>query len=146
MLKHVLAALTAVVLTACAAAPEKIASGAPQATPASTPEAALRARVAAYYAALMADQYEAAYGFFPPGYRETWSAQAYYQIHPPVGKYLSVDPLSVKCASETVCDVVVSVRFRFAERQEVLGGIEVPMDVSSRWLNVAGEWYFVPPA
>ncbi len=150
MLKHLLTALAIALLTACAATPEKTATGAT--TPATqapavaeTPEAALRARAAAYYAALVAGQYEAAYGFFTPGYRATWPASAHYQIHPPAGKYLSADVLSVKCVSETVCDVVVATRFRFNDRENLIGGTEVPVDVSSRWLNVDGVWYFVPP-
>ncbi|TAL06676.1 MAG: hypothetical protein EPO03_06535 [Porticoccaceae bacterium] len=149
MRKHLLAALTIALLTACAAAPEKTATGttvpATQATAAAeTPEAALRARATAYYATLIAGQYKEAYEFFAPGYRATWSPQAHYQIHPPVGKYLSAEVTDVTCVSETACDVVTATRFRFNEKEQLIGGEEVPIPVTSRWLKVDGTWFFVP--
>lgn len=139
MLKYLSTALAIALLAACAAAPEQPATGA-----AETPEAALRARVAAYYATLIAGQYQAAYEFFTPGYRATWSPQAHYQIHPPAGKYLSAEVASVQCVSESACDVVTATRFRFGDKEQLIGGSEIPMDVTSRWLKVDGTWFFVP--
>ncbi len=148
MLKHLLTTLAIALLAACAAAPEKTATGttapAAQAPAAETPEAALRARATAYYAALIAGQYKEAYDFFSPGYRATWSLPAHYQIHPPVGQYLSAEVSSVNCVSETACDVVTATRFRFNDKEQLLGGEEVPIPVTSRWLNVDGTWFFVP--
>lgn len=151
MLPRILAALTVALLAGCAAAPDKTAApAAPAAAPdkaaAATPDAALRARVAAYYAALIAGHYQEAYEFFTPGYRATWSLQAHYQIHPPVGKYLGAEVTAVNCTSETLCDVVVAARFRFKDKEDWIGGEEMPMDVKSRWLNIDGQWYFVPRA
>ena len=139
MLKRLSTVLAIALLAACATAPEQPAIGA-----AETPEAALRARAAAYYATLIAGQYQAAYEFFTPGYRATWSPQAHYQIHPPVGKYLSAEVASVHCVSETACDVVATTRFRFGDKEQLVGGSEVPIDVTSRWLMVDGTWFFVP--
>ena len=139
MLKYLSTALAIALLAACAAAPKQPVATAPE-----TPEAALRARVAAYYATLIAGQYQAAYEFFTPGYRATWSPQAHYQIHPPVGKYLSAEVASVHCVSETACDVVTSIRFRFGDKEQLVGGSEAPMDVTSRWLKVDDTWFFVP--
>jgi hypothetical protein len=139
LLKYLSTALAIALLAACAAAPEQPVAGAGE-----TPEAALRARAAAYYATLIAGQYQAAYEFFTPGYRATWSPQAHYQIHPPAGKYLSAEVASVRCVSETACDVVATTRFRFGDKEQLLGGTEVPMDVTSRWLNLDGTWFFVP--
>lgn len=147
MLKHLLIALTIALLTACGAVPEKTATTAvpaPAPATAETADAALRARATAYYAALIAGQYKEAYEFFAPGYRATWSPQAHYQIHPPVGKYLSAEVSSVNCVSETACDVVTATRFRFNDKEQLIGGEEVPMPVTSRWLNVDGTWFFVP--
>lgn len=143
MLKHLLTALAIALLTGCAATPEKTATATVPAA-AETPEAALRARATAYYASLIAGQYEEAYEFFTPGYRATWSPQAHYQIHPPAGNYLSAEVLSVQCVSETACDVVTATRFRFGSKEQLVGGSEIPLDVTSRWLNVDGTWYFVP--
>lgn len=142
MLKQLSTALAIALLAACAAAPKPSATGA--IAPAATPEAALRARVAAYYATLIAGQHLEAYEFFTPGYRATWSPQAHYQIHPPVGTYLSAEVASVHCVSETACDVVVTARFRFGQKEQLVGGSEVPLDVNSRWLHVDGDWFFVP--
>lgn len=144
MLKHLLAALTIALLTACAATPEKTVPAAQAPAVAETPEAALRARAAAYYASLIAGQYKEAYEFFTPGYRATWSPQEHYQVHPPAGKHLSAEILSVQCVSETACDVVAATRFRFGDKERLVGGSEVSLDVTSRWLNVDGTWYFVP--
>ena len=132
------AIVLAVVLAACAGAPP-----APPAPP-KTPEEALRERVAAYYKALIAEDYQGAYEFFSPGYRSTWSAADHYQIHPILGTWVSAEVLSVNCASADVCEVVVSTRFRFAQEVEPLGGQELPMDLRYRWLRADGEWYYLP--
>lgn len=143
LLPRILATLAIVLLAACAAAPDKTAV--PAAPPvAAPPDAALRARVTAYYAALIAGHYQEAYEFFTPGYRSTWSVQAHYQIHPPIGAYLSAEVTAVNCISETVCDVAVSTRYRFDKTEEWIGSQELPMDMKSRWLNIDGQWYFVP--
>jgi hypothetical protein len=50
----------------------------------------------------------------------------------------------VRCVSETACDVVATTRFRFGDKEQLVGGSEVPIDVTSRWLKVDGTWFFVP--
>ena len=137
MLKHLSAIVLTVLLAACAGAP-------PAPAPPQTPEQELRARVTAYFDALIAQDYKAAYQFFTPGYRSTWSATDHYQIRPVIGTWLSAEVLGVECVSEHACDVTVATRFRFAQGVVPLGGQEIPMDQKYRWLYTEGDWYHLP--
>lgn len=133
MLKRLVTVCVVVLLGACATAPSP-----------KTPEEALRARVAAYYQALIAKDYKGAYQFFTPGYRSTWTAVDHYQMHPIIGTWLSAEVLSVDCVSEAVCDVVVATRFRFDKNIAPVGGQEIPMDRKQRWMKLDDGWYYLP--
>lgn len=114
------------------------------ATIADSPDSALRARASAYYDALIAADYRAAYGFFTPGYRAARSFQEHSMIVPPQGRYRAAVVGDVRCVTEQACDVLVSTRFEFDKSVRPIGGMVVPIDVTDRWVFVEGGWYLAP--
>ena len=110
------------------------------------PEApnSLEQRAQAYYNTLIDGDYKGAYAYFAPTYRENIPAQEHYQRRPPLGRLLAAEPGKVECASETACDVTFSTRYLFDKGAQPLGGMEVPMSFTERWVRVEGQWYLMP--
>lgn len=110
---------------------------------AAKPEA-LEVRAGAYYKALIRKDYAGAYDFFTPGYREARNLSEHYQISRPNGIYLDAAVESIKCASESACDVVVDAIFEFGPDLGPVAGTKTALDVKNRWVLVDDQWYLLP--
>lgn len=132
----VLAAST-LLLAACAGIPS-MGGGAP--------DTEVGERVKARYAALVAKKYEAAYGFFTPSFRQSWTYREYMIMRPPVVTYSNAELVFVKCATQDACEVGVNVTYTpSADVRGVPKGLEVSRFNEERWIRVDGQWWFYLP-
>lgn len=104
----------------------------------------LEHRAKGYYSALIDGDFKGAYGYFAPSYRENVPVGEHYQRRPPGGRVLTAEPGKVECVSESACDVSFSTHFRFDKSVQPLGGMEVPLSFTERWVLVDGQWYLMP--
>tara|TARA_R110002049_G_scaffold36185_2_gene115800 strand:+ start:234 stop:683 length:450 start_codon:yes stop_codon:yes gene_type:complete len=106
---------------------------------------ALEDRVDAYYEALIAKNFRAAYLFFPPGYREQFSFEAHYRNFPPVAAYESASVVRKECATETACRVTTKVSLVFMGDIKELKGVRTSTTLPERWVHTEGVWWILPP-
>lgn len=132
-LRVVVLTIAATVLSACA-------------TLSSPPEERVGERVRARYAALIADDYQGAHKFYTPAFRKSWTYRELLLVRPPVVKYVKANLVSVKCATEDVCDVGVEVVYRTAGGiRGIPDGFESSRYNDEKWIRVDGEWWFYQP-
>lgn len=128
----ILAAAT-LLLSACASVPGGAGS----------PEAEVGERVKARYAALVARDYETAYGFFTPGFRQSWSYREYMSARPPIAVHTRAELVSVKCDTQEVCELGVNVTYIPSSAvRGVPEGAEVARLNEEKWIRVNGQWWF----
>jgi hypothetical protein len=99
------------------------------------------------WAAITAQDYETAYGYFSPGYKETESLDGY-------RLRMATAQLNVKwkngtyegeeCSDEQVCEVKVNILYEYSFPKRSMGGMEVNTSMSENWIKLDGKWYFVP--
>ena len=97
--------------------------------------------------AVTAQDYETAYGYFSPGYKETESYDAY-RLRMATAQ-LSVQWKegvfeSQECEDEQVCEVKVNIRYEYSFPKRSMGGMEVNTSMTENWINLDGKWYLVP--
>jgi outer membrane lipopolysaccharide assembly protein LptE/RlpB len=97
--------------------------------------------------ALTTQDYETAYGYFSPGYRETETLQSFMlrmttaQMNV---KWTSGTYDSSECSEEEYCEVRVNVAYEYSFPKRSLGGMDVETKISENWIKTDGKWYFVP--
>jgi len=129
-----LAALVAAVLAGCAGMQR-------------SPEDALRERVDARWAALIAGDLQTAYGFLSPGYRSGNDLEAYRtRMRARTVAWKSAEVREVECDEEGLaCRVRTRVAF---EVPMVAPGVPGKMQsfqvVVENWIRSRNRWYFVP--
>lgn len=110
------------------------------------PDVEVGERVKARYAALVAKKYETAYSFFTPSFRQSWTYREYMIMRPPVVTYSSAELVSVKCATQEVCEVGVNVTYTpSADVRGVPKGMAVSRFNEEKWIRVDGQWWFYLP-
>lgn len=110
-----------------------------------SPEKYLTKRAEARWTAMISGQWEQAYAYFTPGYREASSLEGYRQSM--LGRRVSWTGARVKkveCSDAERCLVGVEVDY------SLIGGMPGVANVSSQhyseetWLRLGGEWYYLP--
>ncbi len=121
--------LVVLALTACGGAAE--------------PEQPVEERVLARWQHLIDRDFEAAWEYYAPGYRET-SGQAAFtaqMARRPV-RWQDVELLSLEC-SEDACDVNVRVRYRATGRVVSRGRVPaIDRTLQERWIRIDGQWWY----
>ena len=121
------ALLAGLVLTACATVP---------------PEDQVRQRANDRWAALVAQNFDKAYSFAPPAYRQLKTADVYRSSHQAPVKWLSANVIKVSCESEK-CDVRVAL-----ESQPMVpfgAGMTLTAGLDETWVYEDGNWWMVEP-
>jgi hypothetical protein len=134
-LKHLSAALCAVLLVACGATTPVKESA----------EQSLAKRAETRWGALISSDWESAYGYFTPGYREVNDYETFRlgMVNRKVS-WTGARSTGVQCESAEKCSVQMDIDY------SLIGGMPgVPEMASTRsqaetWLKLAGEWYFLP--
>jgi hypothetical protein len=104
------------------------------------PEEAVKIRAQAWADALLARDFDTAYGFTTPNYREYSSAQRYSSTVAGSLRWTAIEVDSVQCG-EDVCEARVIIDYKIKRY-----GIESRRAVDYKWLNVAGQWWlYVSP-
>lgn len=102
-----------------------------------TPEQQVEKRANQRWAALMASQWDKAYGFVSPSFRATMSEERYRERFVGVPKWKKAEVRSVKCEPEK-CTAVIRIEALYGAR----AGLEtLSTDVPEIWLQEEGQWY-----
>ena len=133
IMSRLFAVLAVLFLAGCAAVPQK------------PPEEAARARVAAHQQARLENNFQLAYTFTSPGYRETHPYKFYLGKMGPSIKRRGFEIKSIAC-QEKVCDVVIDLRYSYAGAAGAKMGKDTVMqrDLPEKWILIDGEWWLVP--
>ena len=134
IMSRLFAVLAMLFLAGCAATPQKPA------------EEAARVRVAAHQQARLDSNYQLAYTFTSPGYRETHPYKFY--LGKMGGASIKRRGFEIKRIScqEKVCDVVIDLRYSYAGAAGAKMGKDTVMqrDLPEKWILIDGEWWLVP--
>jgi hypothetical protein len=107
-----------------------------------SPEELVAERAEARWQAMLAADYEKAYGFLAPGYRSRVSLDNYRARFAGRTKWLEASLQRVTC-EEDVCEARFTTKYRF------LGSMQMPpMDAggtaTEKWVLTQGKWWHVP--
>ena len=115
------------------------------ATPQKTPEEAVRARVEAHQQARLANDFELAYSFTSPGYRETHPYKFYLGKMGASVKRRGFEIKNVACEAD-MCNVSIDLTYTYMGAPGVRMGTDTVMQrvMQEKWIRVDGEWWLVP--
>lgn len=105
----------------------------------------LEDRVQARWDALLAGDYETAYAYLTPGYRQTESLASFQgklrnrPVRWVAAKFDSIE----KCAVASSCDVLIAVTYRVRGLPQV-GTHQSTRKLSEKWVQIDGDWYHLP--
>ena len=125
--------LTAVVLVGGGC--DKLGFGAPR-----PPEEAVRERAQAWADALMAEDFEKAWKYTSPNYREFATAKDYIPVVQGSARWTSAKVDSVAC-TEDVCDVGIEIEYRI-NRLNMQNRRSLPY----KWVLIDKQWWLSVPA
>lgn len=120
----------AALLAACATAPES--------------QGDIASRAQARWDALLAEEFDVAYGFLSPGYRSSVSRSQYQRsILLQKVRWASADYRSSEC-DENRCTVTVSVDYLLVNPVPGLSRYRGTKEIEERWIRADGQWWYVP--
>ena len=110
-----------------------------------TPEERVAKRAAEHQQARLEYDFEKAYSFTSPGYRQTTPYKLYLAGMGPSIKRTGFEIKQVVC-SEIVCDVTVSLSYKYVGLAASKMGkdFETSRNLEEKWINSDGEWWLVP--
>lgn len=114
--------------------PAMVAAGCASLQPPQAPEAAVTARAAQRWEALLKGNTDGAYQFLSPGTREITSLEAY-RSAVRTGFWKQARVASAKCAADT-CEVSVEVEYEYRG-----GRVKTPL--GETWIRQEGNWWYV---
>ena len=99
-------------------------------------------RVLARWNHMIGRDFQAAWEFHTPGFRQTSPQQAFANemAQRPV-RWTSVEWRGAECG-EDVCEVTVRVGFRAVGAPSGLSSVEVTRDIRETWLWIDGQWWY----
>ncbi|MDF1486401.1 hypothetical protein PY257_14645 [Ramlibacter sp. H39-3-26] len=137
---HALLLALALAVAGCAAQQGgQAASDAAASVVAQTPEQLVAARANARWKALVARDFQAAYGFASPGYRALTSVEGYTSRRGTAVKWIGAQAVKVECSSAERC--VATVRI---QAQPFLGtrfGDTITTHVEETWVRESDQWW-----
>ena len=126
-----LAAAAAALLAACGGEPRP-------------PEEVVPDRAQARWNAIVEGDYETAWSYYTPGYRERVSAGEFSaDMSGRPFTYRGAEIRSVECGEER-CELRVAVSFEVPVAPNQLGGFESRQGVDEIWLFIDGQWWYSP--
>jgi hypothetical protein len=108
------------------------------------PEEVVAERAQARWDALVADEFEQAWDYYTPGFREQLPASdfALDMRRRPVD-WVGAEVRSVECADdEPVCTVRVRVEYRAPLQVPGAAGVRSESGVTESWLQLDGDWWY----
>jgi hypothetical protein len=109
------------------------------------PSDSLEARSEKRWQHIIAGEFEKAYTYLSPGYRQTRALDQYVEnlANRPV-RWTEADYEDQSCSSEDVCTVKVMIKFNMDMPVTNVGRVESLDYLEEKWLRVDGVWYFLP--
>jgi hypothetical protein len=134
-LKHLSAAFFAVLLAACGTTGSVMEK----------PEQYLAKRAEARWNSMIAGDWEKAYGYFTPGYREVNEYEAFRlgMVNRQVN-WSAARGKAVECESEEKCLVKIDIDYSLVGGMRGVPEVAATRNQTETWLNLGGEWYFLP--
>lgn len=109
----------------------------------SEPEESVEERIESRWAHLIERDFESAWGFYTPGFREANSHDMFAtdMLQRPI-RWTSAELIGVEC-EELACDALVRVTYRVAGLRHGMDRLEVPTTVEERWVFLDGNWWYL---
>lgn len=106
------------------------------------PEELVADRAQARLDSIVARDFAAAWEFHPPGFREKLPLQEFIisRNSRPV-RWLGGEVTAVECR-EDICDVALAIKFRPLGGDAAFQRLELSQNISERWVNVSGQWWY----
>ncbi len=107
----------------------------------------LASSVNSRWSGIIEKDFEQAYEYFSPGYKETETIESFklrmltaqINLEWTQGKFVSAD-----CEDEAICEVTVQLDYKYTFAKRSLGGVEVQTEVTENWIKLEEKWHFVP--
>ena len=107
-------------------------------------ETVIKQRAQARWDAVLAGNYDAAYGFYSPGYRSSHSRTDFeIELRMRRVRWNSAEVLETSCEAD-VCTVVTRVAYQVAGAVPGVPDWKSKKDVKERWVRTDGQWWFLP--
>lgn len=105
-------------------------------------EEVVRDRAQSRWDAVVAQDYQAAWAYYSPGFRETTDAPTYAldMARRPVRR-TAATVQDVHCDGDR-CEVTTRVRYRTIQGVSYLRGMELERDASETWIRIDGKWWY----
>lgn len=108
----------------------------------------LESSVNSRWQAIIENDYEKAYSYFSPGYREVESLESF-KIRMLTAKininWTAGTFKEALCKTEGVCEVKAEVVYSYSFPKRSLGGVKnIPSEIKEDWLKLDGKWFHVP--
>lgn len=90
--------------------------------------------------------YEKAYGYFTPAYRQTETLESY-KLRMGKAK-LNIEWIKSvfdeKKCDDTVCEVSMTLTYKYTFPRKSLGEIQLDTKITENWIKKDNKWYFLP--
>lgn len=92
---------------------------------------------------LAAEEYNEAWGYFSPSYREMVDSETYARdMRSLPMKWVSAEVVDFSCAAES-CDVTVEATYELVRGPSQLRGMEMTRTMEENWVLSEGAWWYV---
>jgi hypothetical protein len=109
-----------------------------------TPEELVKARALSRWQALREGDYPAVHQYISPGMRRIFPYETFAsEKRGSVRQEPQSEVTEVKC-SKDVCELQLSVKSRYAGTVAGMDGVEMVDNISERWINQKGQWWYMP--
>lgn len=123
------ACLAAVLLAGCA-------------TLSPAPEAAVKERATKRWASLLANDFDAAYGYMPPSFRAITTLDSYKRTFQGAVRWVAADVLWVKCETDDKCVARMKIDAQYSLSARSSAPLTSHFDET--WIREDGRWWLFP--
>jgi hypothetical protein len=106
------------------------------------PQQTLEERVLARWQHLIDRDFESAWAYYTPGFRQTTPVEVFVgDMQRRRFRWHEAEIKGVECDGEAVCQVEVRVVFQAVGAPSGMGNVRLPHEATERWLLLEGEWW-----
>jgi predicted small secreted protein len=104
----------------------------------------IKSRAQARWDALLASDYDTAYGFYSPGYRTSHSRTDFeIELRSRRVRWVGAEVLEASCEAD-VCSVETRVDYKIARPVPGVPEWKSSDQLTERWVRIDGQWWFLP--
>ena len=107
------------------------------------PEQPLDERVLARWGHMIERDFEAAWAYHSPGFRQTTPVEDFVRdmTRRPL-RWHDVELLTIDCTGEDVCEVRLEITFQAVGAPSGMGRMRIPNRSTERWVRIDGQWWY----